>query len=287
MNKKYLKIIGILVIILGILMILFIPKDVEIIGDGTKSNDETNKKYKKEIEDITLTLNIPNDWKYEELSRNNENDFYKYALKIYKSQEDKYAVLYFYHQMFGVCGTGRTSEQINLDNGNKATVGYFDGNDIWQDISFYEVNKYIAILNHGLDKKESEEFINFVKTVNIVENSNENENISLTLKEETLTSKGATFILKNDSYKTYTYGEEYEIEVKGNRGGWCKIELDTPLVWNELLYLIKPNVTDELNIDFTIGYGELSRGKRYRFVKKVREDGKIDDIYLYAEFEIK
>ena len=172
-----------------------IPKDVEIIVDGTNNNDETNKKYEKVIEDVTLTLNIQNDWKYEELERNTENDFYKFALKLYKSQADKYAVLYFYHKAFGVCGTGRTSEQIYLDNGNKATVGYFDGNDIWQDISFYETNKYIAILNHGLDKAESEEFINFVKTVNIMENSNKNENISLTLKEETLTSKGATLFV--------------------------------------------------------------------------------------------
>ena len=48
--------------------------------------------------------------------------------------------------MFGVCGTGRTSEQINLDNGTKATIGYYDGSDIWQDISFYETNEYIATI---------------------------------------------------------------------------------------------------------------------------------------------
>ena len=66
--------------------------------------------------------------------------------------------------MFGVCGTGRTSKQIDLNNGNKATIGYYDGKDIWQDISFFETNKYIAIINYGLDKSESEEVIDFVKT---------------------------------------------------------------------------------------------------------------------------
>ena len=75
-----------------------IPKDVEIIVDGTKNNNETSKKYEKQIDDITLTLDISNDWKYEELERNTENDFYKYALKIYKNNEDKYAVLYYYQQ---------------------------------------------------------------------------------------------------------------------------------------------------------------------------------------------
>ena len=262
-----------------------LTKDVKIVVDG-KEPVTTNKRYEKNIDNITLSLTIPDNWKYEELERNTENDFYKYALKIYKDNADKYAVLYYYQQMFGVCGTGRTSEQIELESGIKANIGYYYGKDIWEDISFYETNKYIAIINYGLDKVESEEAINFVKTLNIAEISNKKENISLLLNEETLTSRNATFILKNDSNKTYTYGAEYEIEVKGD-SEWCKIELDTPLSWNEMLYSIKPNTTNELNIDFTIGYGELSKGKRYRFVKKVREEGKTDDVYLYAEFEIK
>ena len=262
-----------------------LTKDVKIVVDG-KEPVTTNKRYEKNIDNITLSLTIPDNWKYEELERNTENDFYKYALKIYKDNADKYAVLYYYQQMFGVCGTGRTSEQIELESGIKANIGYYYGKDIWEDISFYETNKYIAIINYGLDKLESEEAINSVKTLNIAEISNKKENISLLLNEETLTSRNATFILKNDSNKTYTYGAEYEIEVKGD-SEWCKIELDTPLSWNEMLYSIKPNTTNELNIDFTIGYGELSQGKIYRFVKKVREEGKTDDVYLYAEFEIK
>ena len=35
------------------------PKDIEIIVDGTKNNNETSKKYEKQIDDITLTLDIP------------------------------------------------------------------------------------------------------------------------------------------------------------------------------------------------------------------------------------
>ena len=163
-----------------------IPKDVKIIEDG-KEKKELGTTYEKNIDDVTLMLEIPNEWKYEELSRNTENDFYKYALKIYKTQEDKYAVLYFYHQMFGACGTSRTAEQINLDNGNKATIGYYDGSNVWQDISFYETNIYIAIINYGLDKAEAEEVKDFIKTINIVENNNKNEDISLLVKEDTIT----------------------------------------------------------------------------------------------------
>ncbi len=64
-----------------------ISKDIDIIVDGKKNNNDTNQKYEKQIDGITLTLDVPNDWKYEELPKNTENDFYKYALKIYKTRK--------------------------------------------------------------------------------------------------------------------------------------------------------------------------------------------------------
>lgn len=265
-----------------------LPKDVEVIADG-KETITTNPKYEKTINNITLSLAIPDDWKYEELSRNTENDFYKYALKLYKTQEDKYAVLYFYQQMFGVCGTGRTSKQINLDNGTKATIGYYDGSDIWQDISFYETNKYIAILNNGLDKLESEEVIDFVKTISIVENNNKNEDISLLVKEDTITSKGATFILKNNTDEDYAYEPSYYLEKKEDNK-WNEIVLEEPLTWNSVIYTLKAREETEINIDWSItGYGELKNGA-YRLVKSNfrKKDSPDSRSYsLYAEFEVK
>ena len=62
-----------------------IPKDIKIIEDGKDRNEPTTT-YEKNVDDITLKLEIPNDWKYEELPHNIENDLYKYALKIYKTR---------------------------------------------------------------------------------------------------------------------------------------------------------------------------------------------------------
>lgn len=59
-------------------------------------------------------------------------------------------MLYFYNEQFSVCGTGRSSENITLNNGKKATVGYYDGNKNWSDISFYNMNKNIAVMNYNL-----------------------------------------------------------------------------------------------------------------------------------------
>ncbi len=146
------------------------------INQNEKNNNNDNnsnnvkqeyQKYTKIVDNIRLEINIPNDWKYEEIARDEDNDFYKYALKFYKTNEEEYAILYFYHDLFGVCGTERTSENITLDNGENAIIGYYDGNENWSDISFYSLNQNIAVLNYGLIDSEAKEVIEFIKTINI------------------------------------------------------------------------------------------------------------------------
>lgn len=135
----------------------------------TISHEENEQNYCKMIDNTKLELSIPSEWKYEEMPKNEENDFYKYALKLYKNNENQYAMLYFYNNQFGVCGTGRTSENVFLDNGKKAYIGYYDGNRNWNDISFYDINKYIAVMNYGLTDADADEVIEFIKTINITE----------------------------------------------------------------------------------------------------------------------
>lgn len=121
--------------------------------------------YSKTIDETTIEIDIPNDWQYEELSKNEENDFYKFALKLYKSDSSKHTVLYYYNNKFGVCGTGRTSKKIYLNNGAEANIGFYDNNKEWSDISF--LNPYIALINYGLEEREAEEVLDFVKTMTI------------------------------------------------------------------------------------------------------------------------
>lgn len=121
--------------------------------------------YSKTIDNITIELNIPSDWHYEELPRNEENDFYKFALKLYKSDSDKNTILYYYHNQFGVCGTGRTNKKIILNNGIEANIGYYDNSKVWSDISFYQTNPNIAFINSGLEYIEAQEVLEFVKTL--------------------------------------------------------------------------------------------------------------------------
>ena len=124
-----------------------------------ESNEE---KYFKIIDNTTIELSILKNWHYEEMTLEDS----KFALKLYKNSQDKYATLNFYNNSFTVCGTGRTTEEITLNNGILATIGYY-GEPIWSDISFYELNPNIAFINNGLEKEDTEEFLEIVKTLNI------------------------------------------------------------------------------------------------------------------------
>lgn len=124
------------------------------------------------------------------------------------------------------------------------------------------------------------------------EKQEETNTISLNVKKDTITSKGATFIMKNNTDENYDYGADWYIEIKDN-GNWKELETITgePLSWNSIAYVIKPNEEKEFTIDWSYGYGELKKGN-YRLLKKISksEDTPIDDfkvIKLYAEFEIR
>lgn len=227
MNKKIIKILiivmAILAMIIGIMYLIDsdkMKKGEEVVfstwgtkyapvlnetenndlDNAIKSDDENYQKYSKIVENICLELNIPNEWKYEEMPKNEENDFYKFALKLYKNSEEQYAVIYFYNNPFGVCGTGRTSEKITLNNGEEAIIGYYDRNKNWSDISFYNMNKYIAVMNYGLIDGDAKEVIEFIKTINIVEDYNEIEVIEDIPRDEEQYEFVRTIIETHDSY---------------------------------------------------------------------------------------
>lgn len=117
----------------------------------------------------------------------------------------------------------------------------------------------------------------------------DNNSIMLEVKEKTVTSKGATFILKNNTDDDYVYEPSYYLE-KREDNNWNTIELEEPLSWTTILYNIKANEKIELNIDWSsTSYGELKSGT-YRLVKNnFRKKNSSDSrgYTLYSEFNIK
>ena len=298
MEKKNFKILVIIVLSLVVLLIIAAVKFNVLKKIGFKKFNQSNlnvvntnninpvqgEKYEKVLDGVSISFTKLDGWKYEELPATEE---YKFALKFYKSSKDKYATLYFYNTMSAVCGTDRRVDTLNLNNGNKLNVGYSTADNIWRDIFFSLSSKDIVIINHTLDKVEAENFLEMVKTFDVVKNKNTNDKLTLTLKEGSLSDSGAVFILENKSDKVYTYGAEYDIEVKTDNG-WEKVEDSRNKAWTQVLYVSEPNKTNNIAVDFSELKTKLVSGKHYRVVKRLIEEvGGNKEYYLNAEFQMR
>lgn len=112
-----------------------------------------------------------------------------------------------------------------------------------------------------------------------------NEEVSLSIKEGTLTNKGATLILKNNGTMDYEYDESYEIEIKQN-GDWHKINVELNV--NSPSYDLKVGETREIDLNWKNGYGKLSSGT-YRIIKFMNyknEENKYQLFNIAVEFTI-
>ena len=298
MEKKNLKILVIIVLSLVVLLIIAAVKFNVLKKIGFKKFNQSNlnvvntnninpgqgEKYEKVVDSVSISFTKLDGWKYEELPATEE---YKFALKFYKSSSDKYATLYFYNTMSAVCGTDRRVDSLTLNNGNKLNVGYSTADNIWRDIFFSLNSKDIVIINHTLDKAEAESFLEMVKTFDVVKNKNTNDKLTLTLKEGSLSDSGAVFVLENKSDKVYTYGAEYDIEVKTDNG-WEKVEDSRNKEWTQVLYVSEPNKTNNIAVDFSELKNKLVSGKHYRVVKRLIEEvGGNKEYYLNAEFQMR
>lgn len=217
----------------------------------------------------------------------NEDESYVMADRLYRSADlfKDYDNEYFKSKSLAILGVdlGNGNQYINLKKATKEDSSV----KIDYEIAFSNENGITVIRKCFIVVEIDKDITNIIRNCLTPEYSY--NNISLSLKANTLTSKGATFIIKNNSNETYVYGAEYKIETKID-GQWQDVELKQPLAWNEIAYVINSRGLREINIDFTYGYGELSKGE-YRLVKKVfkQDDVPIDETkyqYVYAEFEI-
>lgn len=130
---------------------------------------------------------------------------------------------------------------------------------------------------------------NQVTTLPAQEENNEvvsEKEVSLLIKDGTLSKKGVTLILKNDLDEEVDYGASYAIE-KNNGGKWEK--LDGSLDFVLVLYKLEAHKSAELELDWEKGYGILDSGT-YRIIKQISYKNANDDyktIDVAAEFVIK
>lgn len=175
--------------------------NVSIEKEENEEKEQEVQKYSAVIEDLKLELDIPNDWNYKEEDLKKDST-YLFALNLYKDESKRNATLYFFKNDFYVCGTGRTTKELILNNNDIVTIGYYGVNESWNHITFSDVYPEIAIINNGLLDDEAAEVLEFIKTLKIenledviLENFNKINEVS----DET--SSNPYDYTKNDYYK--------------------------------------------------------------------------------------
>ena len=109
--------------------------------------------------------------------------------------------------------------------------------------------------------------------------------VTMTIKDGTLTNSGATLILTNNSDKNFQYGNPYEIEIKKD-GEWHKINVE--LNFTMPAFQLSARENKEIEINWENGYGKLAKGT-YRIIKGIDyeyEEGKYKSFNIAVEFTI-
>lgn len=111
----------------------------------------------------------------------------------------------------------------------------------------------------------------------------EDSNVTLKVREETLTNKGATFVLENNRKDIIDYTLAYEIEAKRDNK-WYKLGVIAEFV--EEIYEVDAKSTDQIIVDWEKTYLKLPKGE-YRLVKEISVPSTLELFYVAGEFTIK
>ena len=140
---------------------------------------------------------------------------------------------------------------------------------------------YIFKINATYEGKSIEYYF----WVEIYKISGKDINVTMELKEDSLTSVGLSMFVKNLSDKDLQYGNPYSLE-KYEDGYWKNANVVNQLYFTLPAFSLKNNDSVELNVNWEYGYGKLN-GK-YRIVKRFSYKEKEDSVFFnkYLEFEI-
>lgn len=122
------------------------------------------------------------------------------------------------------------------------------------------------------------------------EKINDFKDLSMEVKEESISPQGLTLIFKSESKNEAIYGDYFLLEEKVN-GQWYEVPVSFKgdYGFNDIGYSLNKGEKKEHEEDWEWLYGSLDKG-HYRIIKDVldfRKTGDFDVYYLGAEFEIK
>lgn len=128
-------------------------------------------------------------------------------------------------------------------------------------------------------------YLNSLNNASVTLTKDNNEynlkDVTMKLKENTLTNSGATIIITDNNEIKYTYEEYYKLEKRIDHV-WYELKPSGDVIFNEMGYLVDDNNELEMDIDWSKTYGNLTSGK-YRIIKRIY-DGEYK--YFSVEFDL-
>lgn len=113
-------------------------------------------------------------------------------------------------------------------------------------------------------------------------------NVGMKVRKDSVTPVSLSLTLSNDTDLNIQYGDEYYLE-KWEDGAWSRVPYaEESYGFPSIAYNVPKGSPAEIDIDWSILYGDLEPGQ-YRIVKKIsdfRGTGDYDDYDLHAEFAI-
>lgn len=114
---------------------------------------------------------------------------------------------------------------------------------------------------------------------------NDLSEVSMRIKDGTLTSTGATVIITDTSGRNNVYGSSFRVD-KFENNEWKEVKkVHNDYAFTSMGYYVDKDGKLEFNCNWEYMYGKLSKG-RYRIVKDTSEPGEIPRHYITAEFDI-
>ncbi len=134
-----------------------------------------------------------------------------------------------------------------------------------------------AVVNEATENYATNSNVN-----QIDEDSRNINNVTMKIKEGTLTKTSATILIEDKNEEKYDYGQWFRIDKKEN-GEWKELEqINENFAFTDIAYIPKEDGTIEIEENWKDLYGELDTGE-YRLVKELYGNEKN---YIYAEFTI-
>ena len=152
----------------------------------------------------------------------------------------------------------------------------------------YKVIRYVDVsTNEPYENNIGVKYGSWFMKYNIRKDLNQDKNISMTIKEGTLTNTGATIIITDTTGKDNVYGNWYRIDKKEN-GIWQELDIIFEGNYGCNLIGYSPNENNQLEMDVNWEdlYGKLESGE-YRLVKETSIPLENQKYYFSVEFVLK